>query len=177
MKNLLTIVCLVLLAATVAQAVESKFIPTNAPACIELNDQFDAPQKLSFPTTNITFLTIADHKGSEQIAGWVAPVKQRFGSRVDIRGIADVSPVPRFMHGIIRKQFQKAQAYPVMLDWSGDAVKAFTYEEDKANVLVLDGHGRILKRLAGAADESSVRELCATLEAALNDPANKAGRK
>ena len=57
------------------------------------------------------------------------------------------------------------------------AVKAFTYEEDKANVLVLDGHGRILKRLAGAADESSVRELCETLEAALNDPANKAGRK
>ena len=152
-------------------------VPTTSPACIELNDQFDALQKLSFPTTNITFLTIADHKGSEQIAGWVAPVKQRFGTRVDIRGIADVSPVPRFLRGMIRKQFQKAQAYPVMLDWSGDAVKAFTYVADEANVLVLDGHGRILKRLAGAADESSVRELCATLEAALNDPANKAGRK
>ena len=152
-------------------------VPTNAPAYIELNDQFDAPQKLSFPTTNITFLTIADHKGSEQIAGWVAPVKQRFGSRVDIRGIADVSPVPRFLHGMIRKQFQKAQSYPVMLDWSGDTVKAFTYVEDKANVLVLDGRGRILKRLAGAADETLLRELCDTLDAALKDAANATGTK
>lgn len=147
-------------------------VPTNAPACIELKDQFDVPQKLSFPTTNITLLTIADHRGSEQIAGWVTPVKQRFGARVDIRGLADVSPAPRFLRGMIRKQFQKAQSYPVMLDWSGDAVKAFTYESDKANVLVLDGRGRILKRLAGAADENSVREVCAVLEAALKDAAN-----
>ena len=152
-------------------------VPTNAPACIELNDQFDVPQKLSFPTTNITFLIIADHTGSEQIAGWVAPVKQRFGTRVDIRGIADVSPVPRFLRGMIRKQFKKAQSYPVMLDWSGDAVKAFTYVEDEANVLVLDGHGRILKRLAGVADDASIRELFAVLDAALADQANKAGRK
>ncbi len=142
-------------------------IPTNAPARIELNDQFDVPQTLTFPTTNITLLTIADHKGSEQIAGWIAPVKQRFGKRVDICGIADVSPVPHFLRGMIRKQFQKAQSYPVMLDWSGDAVKAFTYVPDQVNVLVMDGSGRILTRLAGAANEQVLQKLYGVLDGAL----------
>ena len=142
-------------------------VPTNAPARIELNDQFDVPQQLSFPTTNITLLTIADHKGSEQIAGWIAPVKQRFGTRVDIRGLADLSPVPRILRGMIRRQFQKAQSYPVMLDWSGDAVKAFTYVPDQVNVLVMDGSGRILTRLTGAANEPALRELYAVLDHAL----------
>lgn len=152
---------------TLVVAAAPPVVPTNAPARIELNDQFEVPQILSFPTTNITLLTIADHKGSEQIAGWVAPVKQRFGTRVDIRGIADLSPVPRLLRGMIRKQFQKAQSYPVMLDWQGDAVKAFTYVPDRVNVLVMDGNGHILTRLTGAADEQSLQKLYGILDQAL----------
>ena len=142
-------------------------IPTNAPARIELNDQFEVPQQLCFPSTNITLLTIADHKGSEQIAGWIAPVKQRYGTRLDIRGIADLSPVPRFLRGMVRKRFQKAQSYPVMLDWSGDAVKAFTYVPDQVNVLVMDGGGRILIRLTGAVNDQLLQKLFGVLDRAL----------
>ena len=43
---------------------EPSSTPTNAPSSIELHDQFDAPQTLSFPATNVTLLTIADKKGS-----------------------------------------------------------------------------------------------------------------
>lgn len=160
---LTTLLCGLALSALAAPTA----IPTNAPARIELNDQFDVPQTLTFPTTNITLLTIADHKGSGQIAGWIAPVKQRFGARLDIRGIADMSPVPRLLRGMIRKQFQKAQSYPVMLDWSGEVVKAFTYVPDRVNVLVMDGSGRILTRLTGAANEAALLELYDILDRAL----------
>ncbi len=160
---LTTLLCWVAFSAIAAPTA----IPTNAPVRVDLNDQFDVPQTLCFPSTNITLLTIADHKGSEQIAGWIAPVKQRFGKRLDIRGIADVSPVPRFLRGMIRKQFQKAQSYPVMLDWSGDAVNAFTYVPDRVNVLVMDGSGRILTRLTGAANEQALHELYGILDRAL----------
>jgi hypothetical protein len=146
-----------------------KTCPTNAPAVIALRDQFEVTRTLKFPTTNLTFLTIADKAGSEQIAAWVGPVKQRFGEQVAIEGIADVSAVPRPFRGMVRRKFQKAQSHPVMLDWSGDTVKAFATAADQANVFVLDQQGKILKRLNGKATEQSLDELCAAIEQALAD--------
>ena len=70
---------------------EAHLLATNAPACIALHDQYDAPQKLSFPTTNITVLTIADRKGSEKVDGWIAALKPRYAGRIDLRGLADIS--------------------------------------------------------------------------------------
>ena len=134
---------------------------------IALHDQFDAPQELLFPSTNVTLLTIADRKGSEQIAGWIAPLKRRFGTHIDIRGIADVSKVPRLLQGLIRMRFQKLLTYPVMMDWSGEVVGAFTYVPNKANVLVLDGSGRIFQRISGEANEKAVQDLCAAIDRAL----------
>jgi hypothetical protein len=141
--------------------------PTNAPARIQLLDQYDVSQTLAFPATNLTLLTIADKTGSEQIAGWVAPVKNRFGRRVDIRGLADLSAVPSVLRPLVRREFRKSQSYPVMLDWSGEVVKAFAYQRDKANVLLLDGQGGILKRWSGPADAAAIQNLCATIDAAL----------
>lgn len=158
---------LVMLALNTNAAPEKILPPTNAPARIELRDQYDAPQILLFPTTNITLLTIADKKGSEQIAGWVAPVKKQFARRVDIRGLADVSAVPWPLRALVRREFRKSQSYPVMLDWSGDVVKSFAYEPDKANVLLLDARGKILKRFSGAADAAAVQDLSAAIDSAL----------
>jgi hypothetical protein len=168
MKQIFAILLLTgVLIANAAPPVEPAKVPTRVPAIIELNDQFDAPQKISFPTTNITLLTIADRSGSDQIAGWVTPVKKQFDKRVDIRGIADMSSVPGPLRGFIRKKFQKAQTYPVMMDWVGATVKAITYVPEKANVLVLDGRGKILLRISGAADEKQIKELCEVIEHAL----------
>jgi hypothetical protein len=167
MKTLATfIVCGTTLVRAVAGEVACA-VPTNAPANISLRDQFDAPQTLAFPTTNIVLLTIADKKGSEQIAGWVAPVKERFHERVEICGIADVSSVPRPLRGLVRKKFRQAQSYPVMLDWKGDTVKAFGCVSDQVNVFVLDGEGRILRRTVGPASEARLRDLFSVLDQAL----------
>ena len=142
-------------------------VPTNAPARIALRDQFDAPLTLAFPTTNIVFLTIADKAGSEQIAGWVAPIKERFDTRVEICGIADVSAVPRLLRGLVRNRFRKAQSHPVMLDWSGDEVKAFGCVSDQVNVFVINGEGRILKRATGPVSKTALREVIEVLDEAL----------
>ena len=168
MKQIVSLLLLTLATGvSAAPHSEPSITPTNAPSSIELHDQFDAPQTLSFPATNVTLLTIADKKGSEQIAGWVAPLKQRFGKRIDIRGLADVSTVPPPLRGMVRRKFQKFQTYPVMMDWSGEAVKAFTYVPNKANVLVLDYHGQILKRISGEASPKAVHDFCATIDSAL----------
>lgn len=174
MKQLVSLLLVALATgASAAPHSEPSITPTSAPSSIELHDQFDAPQTLSFPATNVTLLTIADKKGSEQVAGWVTPLKQRFGKRIDIRGLADVSTVPRPFRGMVRKKFQRLQTYPVMLDWSGEAVKAFTYVADKANVLLLDRRGQILKRISGEANPKAVQDLCAAIDRALVYRADK----
>ena len=147
-----------------ASADESIGLATNAPACIELRDQFDSPQKLTFPTTNLTLLTIADKKGSAQVDGWIAALKPRYSGSIAIRGLADVGGAPGFVQGRIRKGFQESRKYPVMLDWSGNVCAQFGYKKDEANILVLDRNGHIYARFTGVATTTSVAEATAVLD-------------
>jgi hypothetical protein len=150
--------------ASAAPITETAVIPTHAPAMLVLHDQFDVPQTLAFPTTNITLLTIADRTGSAQLAGWIAPVKHRYGERIDIRGIADVSPVPRPLRSLVRKKFRELQTYPVMMDWTGEVCAQLSYQKDVANILVLDRNGRIQARFTGVATAAAVAEAGVVLD-------------
>lgn len=141
--------------------------PAHAPASFELRDQYDAPQRLAFPATNIIVLTIADKKGSEQIDGWVAALKARYAGRIELRGLADVGGVPWFLRGKVRKKFQETRTYPVMMDWSGKVCAQFGFKPGLANVLVFARDGNIHARLAGPALEPSLKEFFATIDGVL----------
>lgn len=154
-------------ALLIISALAANATPTNAPALIELRDQFDVLQKLSFPTKRITLLTIADKKGLKQIDRWLEGVKQRCGAWIDIRGIADVSSVPGPLQGLVQKKFRKVQSHSVMMDWSGDVVKSFSYSPGAAHILVLDRGGQILQRMIGEANERAIQAICEVIERAL----------
>ncbi len=139
----------------------------KAPAAIDLHDQYDAPQRLAFPATNVVVLTIADKKGSEQIDGWVAALKSRYAGRIELRGLADVGGVPGFLRGKVRKKFQETRTYPVMMDWSGKVCAQFGYQPAVANVLVIARDGHIHARIAGSAREPAIEELSAAIDAAM----------
>ena len=146
---------------------EATKAPAHAPATLELRDQYDAPQRLAFPATNVVVLTIADKKGSEQIDGWVAALKAHYSGRIELRGLADVGGVPGFLRGRVRKKFQETRTYPVMMDWSGKVCAKFGFEPGLANVLVIARDGNIHARAAGPAREPALKELSAAIDAAL----------
>lgn len=151
--------------------------PKPAPAIpqrVELSDQYETPHVLTFPTTNVTFLTIADRKGSEQIAGWVTALKARPEMPVDIRGLADVGGVPGFLRGRIRKRFQETILYPVMIDWSGKVCAQFNYVPDQANVYIIDRNGGVVGHFSGKASEASLKEAFVALDKAQLAPAKRA---
>lgn len=154
-----------------ADAVEPNPNPTHAPASIGLRDQFDSPQRLTFPATNLVVLTIADKTGAEQIDAWIAAIKPRFASRVEIRGLADVRGAPSFLRGKVRKKFQQTRQYPVMMDWSGDVCAKFNFQPGVANLLLIARDGTIVGRWTGTATRAVVAELSATLDRALNSTA------
>ena len=148
--------------------------PSCAPACIELHDQYDAPQRLAFPSSNVVVLTIADKKGSEQIDGWVTPIKARYGARVELRGLADVGGVPGWLRGKVRKRFQESRPYPVMMDWFGTNCSSFAYQTGVANLLVIGRDGTIHARFAGAATPAALAQAGTVLDRILPPPPKSA---
>jgi len=132
----------------------------------ELTDQHGQRHHCRFPKTNLSFVTVADRKGSKQVESWVQHVRQRYGTQIDIEGVADVSSVPRPLRGLVTGKFKKATDHPVMLDWTGAVCRQFAYRRGQVNVFVLDRQGHILNRWAGLANERVLAELFAELDRA-----------
>src|SRR3954469_2894852 len=105
------------LAGVSAHCAGTNSTPTVAP--FELTDQYGASHAISFPRTNLILLTVADQKGAADVNSWILPLKERYSSRIEIMGIADVHKVPPFLRGMVQGRFKKAWTYPIMLDWSG----------------------------------------------------------
>ncbi len=156
-----------LLARSSACAGEPRPLATNAPARIELQDQYEATQKLSFPAAKPILLTIADKKGSEQVATWMLALGPRYAERITICGMADLGGAPGFVHGRIRKAFRESQKYPVMLDWSGKVCAQIGYQAGVANLLLIGRDGVIHARFTGVATPAAIDAANATLENAL----------
>jgi hypothetical protein len=154
-----------------SRAEESKPEP-QIPKRIELSDQHDTKHIVSFPTTNVIFLTIADRKGSDQIAGWITALKARPEMPVDICGLADVGGVPGFLRGRIRKRFQETILHPVMMDWSGKVCAQFKYVPDQANIFIIDRNGSLAGHFHGKAGEANLKEAFLALDKALATPVN-----
>lgn len=133
----------------------------------ELTDQDQRTRTYRFPKSKVTVMTIADHKGSDQLAPWIERVYQRYEKRIDIDGVADVSMIPRPFHGMFRAAFRKQLTYSVMLDWGGSVVKQFAYEKGVANIYVIDRSGTIVKRLKGAVNDDAARDLFRAVDRAL----------
>jgi hypothetical protein len=124
-----------------------------------LRDQHERSHAIRFPRTNVSFIVVADHKGSKQLEKWIQPVYERFGQRVAIAGVADLSKVPFGLRGFVRRAFVKELDYPVMLDWQGDVVRQFAPQKDNANVFVVATNGTVLRRWTGNADREKLAEL------------------
>lgn len=150
---------------------------TNAPAVVATNlcpafslrDQFDTAHDFKFPRTKPAVLAVADKKGSDDIESWAQPLAERFGERIDIPGLADVSAVPRLLRGTVQSRFKKAIAHPVMLDWDGKVAGGFHYTKGQANVYLIAADGRVLHHLVGRASADKLAELGSRIEALLNE--------
>lgn len=148
------------------------FVSIASAAPVQINDfdlvdQHHKTRSYRFPKSKITVMTVADHKGSEQLEPWISHVYERFGNKIDIDGVADLSRVPTPLRGMLRIAFRNQLGHSVMLDWDGSVVRQFDYEKGKANVYVLDARGRILKHFSGQAGPPALLELTQAVKSAL----------
>lgn len=130
----------------------------------ELKDQYNQVNSYRFPKSKPTILVFGDRRGSDQIEGWVRPIWDRYQDRVDQKGVAVLSAVPAFMRGIIRSMFKSKVKYPVLLDWTGEVARAYTYQSGQANLILIDQQGVILLRLTGPVTREGLQELYARID-------------
>ena len=134
-----------------------------------LSDQNSVFRRYSFPKEKVTAMTVADRAGSEQLEPWIRSLYERYGTRIDIDGVADVSMVPKSLHGVVRALFRSRLTDSVMLDWDGSVVKRLQSEPGVANIYVIDHGGSILKRITGPANATSEQELFRIIDRAVGD--------
>ena len=133
--------------------------PVEKLSDFELTDQDAKTRSYRFPKVKVTVMTVADHKGSDQLAPWIQALHDRYAKRIDIDGVADVSMIPKPFHGMFREAFRKKLTYSVMLDWGGAVVKEFGYTKGVANIYVIDRRGRIVEHVTGPFGDSAASAL------------------
>ena len=141
--------------------------PVEKLSDFELTDQNARTRSYRFPKTKVTVMTVADHKGSDQLAPWIERLHNRYENRIDIDGVANVSMIPKPFHNLFREAFRKQLTYSVMLDWEGSLVKQFDHVKGVANVYVIDRRGRIVKRMSGPASDEAMQEVSEEIDRAL----------
>ena len=136
----------------------------------ELTDQHARTRSYHFPKAKVTVMTVADHKGSDQLEPWIQRIHDRYKERIDIDGIADVSMIPKPFHSMFREAFRKQLTRSVMLDWGGSVVKQFGYAKGVANIYLIGRTGRIVKQMSGPASEAGADELFGAIDRVIPEP-------
>ncbi len=147
--------------------------PVEKLSDFELTDQDARPRSYRFPKAKVTVMTVADHKGSGQLAPWIQRLYDEYEKRIDIDGVADVSMIPKPFHGMFREAFRKKLTYSVMLDWNGSVVKQFSYEKGVANIYLIDRRGRIVKQITGPISGAAEQELFKEIDRVITGAAPK----
>jgi len=148
-------------------------VPVEELSDFTLTDQNLKTRNYRFPKSKVTVMTVADHKGSEQLAPWIQRLHDRYENRIDIDGVADVSMIPRPFHGVLREAFRKEVTHSVMLDWGGSVVKQFGYAKGVANIYVINRRGRITKHLNGLVTDEAILELTREIDRAIGSDSPK----
>ncbi|NBO64495.1 MAG: hypothetical protein EBU88_06580 [Acidobacteria bacterium] len=165
LPRLLFLVTTLLLSFGPAHSAPSpSIVAVERAAPFELKDQYNQTNVYRFPRSKPTIFVFGDRRGSEQIEGWVRPVWDRYQERVDQKGVAVLSAVPAFMRGIIRSMFRSKVKYPVLLDWTGDVARSYSYQSGKAILVLIDQQGEVVLRLDGPVSRNGLQLLYARID-------------
>jgi hypothetical protein len=159
MKKLIVFITVALLVGTSGA---QPLVNARAPE-FTLQDQYEKTVSLRQYEGSIVILIASDKEGSAQNPVWKKAIKDKYTDRVVIQGIADVSSVPFFMKGKIRKDFKK-DAESILLDWKGEVFKSYGLAPKVSNVVLIDKLGTIGFLHSGPADPDALQRLFAVID-------------
>jgi hypothetical protein len=160
MKTCFLLIVLTLLACTVEGG--QSLINTRAPE-FSLRDQYDQPYSLQSFAGQPVVLIASDKEGSGQNRQWLALLKEKYGLRLRIVGVADVRTVPFFLKGRVRGDFKKDEG-SVLMDWDGALFTSYGLTKSVSNVILIDDGGSVQYLFAGSPSREATERLFGVLD-------------
>jgi len=133
-----------------------------------LQDQYNQTHHYRFPQATLSILLLADYAGSAQLEDWIRPLYARYQNTICIYGVAELSLVPRLLHGVVRTFLRERLQYPVLLDWQGRVSRRYAYQSGQTNLFVIDAQGHIVFKVIGAADARKLHQVCTHINGLLD---------
>jgi hypothetical protein len=125
--------------------------PGDALARVALEDQNGIPRLVDSSTRIVVFTR--DMSGGEIVKQAFAGLRSAALEANHVACVCDVSGMPWLVRSMFALPGLRKRLYPVMLDESGEATRAFPYREGKASILVLDSGIIASVAYAGTGDE------------------------
>lgn len=132
-----------------------------------LEDLQGERRRFQFPREKLLVLAIADQKGSEGMENWIKPLYDRYSSRIDIEGVAELSAVPGFARGIARGIISGLVKQPILLDWTGEVSQQLKAQKNITNLYVIDAQGQLIASSSGEATLEKLKEMVEAIDSAL----------
>lgn|GEM_PF-931506 len=133
----------------------------------KLKDQFDRLHTDGRFRNAVLVVTWGDRRGSEYLENWDPALSDSLaaeiaGYRVRRLRVAHTKGAPFFVKGMIKDKMAKDPDRWTLLDWDGVFDQAYCCVEERANILVFDGGGRLINRWsASEADPVLLEEILA----------------
>jgi hypothetical protein len=131
---------------------------------ISLEDQHGVLHEVKFPRPRPVYIVAATRAGTRQIAGWVKPIAEAYGERVEILGLADVRGVPSGLRGAVRLLVRDGTRWPVLMDWHSLIVPQICSPEYSSEVFVIQRDGKVRLHLSGASTSMGVDKVRTALD-------------
>ncbi|MCX7805973.1 MAG: peroxiredoxin family protein [Planctomycetota bacterium] len=133
-----------------------------------LLDQENRPVTSRDIAGRVTVVIAANDAHGREMPAWEDPVIERFGGRVALVRLMDLSGLPRLARSFAQARIrQEMKGDPLALDWEGTVFRAFGFDPARVNAAIVDSRGILRLRAAGVPDAAARRRFLAGIEAAL----------
>ena len=140
-----------------AETVQSIPLNTKAPDFL-LKDQHGRTFNLRELEGQLVVIIARNKKGESQNHLWNIKIREKYGDRITILGVADLRSVPFFMKDKIKENFKKYKN-SILLDWDGKVADAYGFNENISNIILIDKKGYIRFIYSGNITEKAVDSL------------------
>ena len=133
-----------------------------------LQDAHDRAHSLKKLRGKVLFLIMGNRKIRKEDDKWASAFQKDYEENDRIRAyiIADMRSVPGFVpKGFIKKQLKKNKPpVTLLLDWKGEAHKAYRTQKEKPNLYVANPEGKIAFHMKANFDKKIYQQLKAAIE-------------